>query len=98
MSEEETTKNRGGRPPTGITPKRQVRVGDEWDEADRLALLAAERLGLPAPAPGRNPYLAEYITEALRLHNNRINRWLAACTEADQPSDPDRPRATEPGA
>lgn len=37
---EETTQKRRGRPPTGETPKRYLRVGQLWEEA---ATLAAQR-------------------------------------------------------
>lgn len=36
----EETKRRRGRPATGVTPKRNLRVGPIWDEA---AAIAAER-------------------------------------------------------
>jgi hypothetical protein len=29
---EETEKNRGGRPATGVTPKRDIRIGPAWDD------------------------------------------------------------------
>src|SRR5688572_13173059 len=34
MTEEE--KRRRGRPPKGVTPKRNIRVGEVWDEAEAI--------------------------------------------------------------
>lgn len=33
----EETKRGRGRPATGVTPKRNIRVGDVWDRAEALA-------------------------------------------------------------
>lgn len=72
-----------GRPATGVTPKRQVRIGEEWDQAEALALELARRndtvrsvrhqaTGEPREAGD----IAAYIREALRRENARIARQL----------------------
>lgn len=37
MSEQTEPKRGRGRPATGVTPKRNIRVGDVWDQAAELA-------------------------------------------------------------
>lgn len=40
-----TEEKRGrGRPATGVTPKRDVRVGDIWDQAAELAAADGEKM------------------------------------------------------
>lgn len=65
MSDEESTteKNRGGRPATGVTPKRQVRVGAEWERAEEMAAA----LGMKTAA---------YIEQAIKRENDRTARQL----------------------
>ena len=36
MTMEETEKRPRGRPATGVTPKRNVRIGEEWDQVAAL--------------------------------------------------------------
>lgn len=33
-----------GRPPTGVTPKRNIRVGDVWDEVEALVAAHGESM------------------------------------------------------
>lgn len=54
---------RRGRPATGQTPKRNVRIGDVWDQGERLAAA----LGVSMTA---------YVEEALRRENARVGRQL----------------------
>ncbi len=44
MTEEQQPRRRG-RPPTGVTPKRNVRIGPIWDRAEEMALEIARREG-----------------------------------------------------
>lgn len=37
MSDQTEPKRRVGRPATGVTPKRNIRVGEVWDQAAELA-------------------------------------------------------------
>lgn len=37
MSEQPEEKRGRGRPATGVTPKRNIRVGDVWDQAEVIA-------------------------------------------------------------
>lgn len=40
-----TEEKRGrGRPATGVTPKRNIRVGDVWDQAEELAAADGETI------------------------------------------------------
>jgi hypothetical protein len=41
---DETVKPRRGRPPTGITPKRNIRVGKVWNEAAQIAANRGETM------------------------------------------------------
>ncbi len=72
MSETEGTEKRGrGRPATGVTPKRQIRIEDElWGEVERLAAEVAQR-------GGTKPNVATYVKEALRRENERVRRLHA---------------------
>lgn len=54
---------RRGRPATGQTPKRNVRIGDVWDQSERLA----RALGMRMTA---------YVEEALRRENRRVGRQV----------------------
>jgi hypothetical protein len=42
--EQEQTKRRPGRPATGVTPKRNIRVGAVWDEAAAIAARRGETM------------------------------------------------------
>lgn len=55
----DTTPRRRGRPPTGVTPKRNVRIGEEWDQAAEIASADGETMTALV-----RRLLAEYI----RLH------------------------------
>lgn len=69
MTEEQQPRRRG-RPATGVTPKRNVRIGAEWDRAERLAAQQAERTGTKVN-------VTAYVEEALRRENARVERLLA---------------------
>jgi hypothetical protein len=73
--EEQQQPRRRGRPPTGVTPKRNVRIGAVWDEAERHA--AAEGITTTA-----------YVERALRAENTRVERAArrAASRGDDQPA------------
>lgn len=58
---EEGAPKRRGRPPTGVTPKRNVRIGDTWTRGESLA----EQLGITMTA---------YVEEALRRENARVEK------------------------
>lgn len=82
-------KNPVGRPPTGETPKRQVRIGQEWERSERLALRLAERQGTVRVVTSRRSGevesrgdMAAYVEEALRRHNDRIERELGKADQA----------------
>jgi hypothetical protein len=60
---EQESKRRPGRPATGVTPKRNVRIGATWDRAEELA----QQLGMTTTA---------YVEEALRRENARVERQL----------------------
>lgn len=61
---EETAPRRRGRPATGVTPKRNVRVSDDiWGAGEELAA----RLGVTMTA---------YVIEALTRHNAKVERDL----------------------
>lgn len=40
----EDEKRRRGRPATGVTPKRNLRIGEVWDEAEAIAKARGERI------------------------------------------------------
>jgi hypothetical protein len=61
MADDESTPKRRGRPPTGVTPKRNIRIGDTWTQGETLA----KQLGITMTA---------YVEEALRRENARIER------------------------
>lgn len=66
-----------GRPPTGVTPKRNIRLGEVWERGEELAAL----LGITMTA---------YVEDALRRANERVGRQLAR--RGDRPSsDPPEP-------
>lgn len=69
MIEESAAPRRRGRPATGITPKRNVRIGETWDQAERLAAQLAE-------LEGRKVSVTAYVEEALRRENARVERLL----------------------
>jgi len=60
---EQESKRRPGRPATGVTTKRNVRIGAVWTEGEQLAA----RLGMKMTA---------YVEEALRRENARVGRSL----------------------
>lgn len=60
---EESSPRRRGRPATGITPKRNVRIGDTWTRGEELA----QQLGVSMTA---------YVEEALKRHNAKVERDL----------------------
>lgn len=68
MGEHEPPKRRG-RPATGVTPKRNVRIGTTWDYAEELGRQVAEQ-------HGRKFSMTAYVEEALRRENARIEREL----------------------
>ncbi len=57
-------RRRRGRPATGITPKRNVRIGEVWEHGEELAA----QLGMTMTA---------YVEDALRRANERVRRQLA---------------------
>lgn len=61
-----------GRPRTGVTPKRNVRIGAAWDAGERLAA----RLGLTMTA---------YVEAAIRRENTRVERQLRRTESTDKP-------------
>lgn len=68
MSEE---KRRPGRPATGETPARKMRVEDDlWNETERLA-------GELAELNGAKRNVTAYVKEALRRENARVERLVA---------------------
>jgi hypothetical protein len=68
MDEDEP--KRRGRPATGITPKRGVRIEDElWSEVERLASELARR-------DGTKVNVTAYIKDALVRQNARVVRLL----------------------
>lgn len=70
MSESEAPKRRG-RPATGETPHRKMRIDDDlWDEVERLARALAEHDSV-------KPNVTAYVKEALRRENARVKRILA---------------------
>jgi hypothetical protein len=86
MSEADDTpgKRPRGRPATGITEKRQVRIGDTWDRAEALALELARSQGKVRKVKNRETGeteekgdIAGYVEEALQRHNAHIERQLA---------------------
>jgi hypothetical protein len=84
MTEEISQPKRRGRPPTGVTPKRDIRIKDStWDEMERLALELGRRDGkirlVKDRVTGRlveRGDHAAYVDEALRRENARIDRQL----------------------
>jgi hypothetical protein len=63
MSENETPRRRG-RPATGGTPKRNIRVGNDWDTGEKLAA----RLGMS---------MSDYVRDAIGRRNAAALRELA---------------------
>lgn len=52
-----------------MTPKRNVRIGAEWDRAERLAAELASR-------DGAKINVTAYVEAALREKNDRVERAL----------------------
>lgn len=71
-AEQPTTGKRPGRPakPGGPTKKRNVRVGDVWDDGEKLAAAC----GITMTA---------YVIEALKRENTRVRRQLKTEGTAD---------------
>jgi hypothetical protein len=61
---DETVKPRRGRPPTGITPKRNIRVGQVWDDAAAIAAARGETM-------------TAIVEQALRRYVSRHRHQLA---------------------
>ncbi len=61
---------RRGRPATGETPKRQVRIGSEWERAE--AASAASGLKIAA-----------YVEQALKRENDRVERQQLRATQSE---------------
>jgi hypothetical protein len=61
-----------GRPRTGVTPKRNVRIGAAWDQGERLAA-------------SLNMTMTAYVEQALRRENARAERAAKRTQEPDQP-------------
>ncbi len=81
--ETENAPRRPGRPATGVTPKRNIRMGATWDTAEELALALARRSGTVRQVHNRHTGATEeagditaYVEEALRRENLRITRQL----------------------
>ncbi len=76
--EQEQQPRRRGRPATGVTPKRNVRIGAAWDEAERLALELARLDGTVRTRHDGSEHgnVTAYVEEALREHNARVERRL----------------------
>jgi hypothetical protein len=81
--ETENTPRRPGRPATGVTPKRNIRMGKTWDTAEELALALARRAGTVRQVRNRQTGEVEeagditaYVEEALKRENTRIARQL----------------------
>lgn len=70
---EEQEPKRRGRPATGQTPKRNVRIGQVWDDGEELA----HALGMTMTA---------YVERALRRENPRAARELRGTVPADSRS------------
>ena len=60
---EESAPRRRGRPATGVTPKRNIRMGATWERGEELAA----ELGVSMTA---------YVEEALKRHNAKVERDL----------------------
>lgn len=76
--EQEQQKPRRGRPTTGVTPKRNVRIGATWDRAEELALELARRDGtVRTDRDGKeHGNVTAYVEQAIREHNTRVERKL----------------------
>lgn len=66
--EEEKPKHAGGRPATGVTPKRDIRMGPTWDESVDIAA----ELGEPFSA-----YVRRALETANAKHRKRLKESLA---------------------
>jgi hypothetical protein len=58
---EDSAPKRRGRPATGVTPKRNVRIGETWERGEELA----KTVGMSMTA---------YVEEAVRRHNAKVER------------------------
>jgi hypothetical protein len=79
----ENAPRRPGRPATGVTPKRNIRMGETWDTAEKLALELARRAGTVRQVRNRQTGETEeagditaYVEEALQRENARVTRQL----------------------
>ena len=71
---EEPSRKKPGRPATGHTPKRNVRLGAVWDRAEELARVLGEEQVYPYDRGFKS--MAPYVDEALRRENARVERLL----------------------
>ena len=65
MTEDE--KRRRGRPATGVTPKRNLRIGAVWDEAEKIAHARGETISdvvKPIIERGLKRYIKQHKREA----------------------------------
>ncbi|MEV1321943.1 hypothetical protein AB0J14_38345 [Micromonospora arborensis] len=77
MIEETQPPKRRGRPATGVTTKRNVRIGAAWDRAEELALELARRDGTVRTRDGvEHGNVTAYVEEAIREHNARVEKRL----------------------
>lgn len=65
---DEQEKPRRGRPPTGVTPKRNIRVGTIWDEAEAIAKARGETMTAAVEA-GLRWYISEHGPEQAQKAN-----------------------------
>lgn len=83
MTEEIHLPKRRGRPATGVTPKRNVRIGTTWDRAEELALELARLDGtVRTDRDGKeHGNVTAYVEEAIRRENARRQRELKRTDE-----------------
>jgi hypothetical protein len=67
---EDEPKRKIGRPSTGETPIRHVRIGELWTRGQDLAAELAE-------LDGQKVNMTSYVESALREHNARTERLIA---------------------
>jgi len=88
MIEETQPPKRRGRPATGVTPKRNVRIGAAWDRAEELALELARIDGtIRTDRDGKeHGNVTAYVEQAIREHNARVERKLRQAQENADPT------------
>lgn len=98
MSNEQTPRNKGGRPATGQTPVRNVRIGSTWTRAEELALKLARLAGTVRTLTNRSTQqeqergdITAYVEEALRRENDRQERLLKRRASEGSSNMPDEP-------